>query len=58
VQFIYNQLEYAIPYPSSEIHKRIYRAMQDAVDAVLRQGKPPALAAEEVLQAVNQEGTP
>ncbi|MFN2158251.1 MAG: extracellular solute-binding protein [Anaerolineae bacterium] len=58
VQFIYTQLEYAIPYPSSEMHKRIYRAMQDAVDAVLRQGKPPALAAEEVLQAVNQGGTP
>jgi ABC-type glycerol-3-phosphate transport system substrate-binding protein len=55
VQFIYTQLEYAIPYPTSETHKRIYRAMQQAVDAVLRQGEPPALAAEGVLQAVNQE---
>ena len=55
VQFIYTQLEYAIPYPTSETHKRIYRAMQQAVDAVLRRGEPPALAAEGVLQAVNQE---
>jgi ABC-type glycerol-3-phosphate transport system substrate-binding protein len=58
VQFIYDQLEYAIPYATSETHKRIYRAMQQAVDAVLRQGEPPALAAEGVLQAVNQEVAP
>lgn len=58
IQFIYTQLEYAIPYPASDTHKRIYRAMQEAVDAVLRQGEPPALAAEAVLRAVNQETGP
>jgi ABC-type glycerol-3-phosphate transport system substrate-binding protein len=58
IQFIYTQLEYAIPYPTSDTYKRIYRAMQEAVDAVLRQGEPPALAAEAVLRAVNQETGP
>jgi len=58
IQFIYTQLEYAISYPASDTHKRIYRAMQQAVDAVLRQGELPALAAEEVLRAVNQETGP
>ena len=58
VQFIYTQLEYVIPYPTSETHKRIYRAMQQAVDAVLRRGEPPALAADGVLQAINQETGP
>ena len=56
--FIYHQLEYAIPYPSSETHKRIYRAMQQAVDAVLREGELPVVAAEGVLKAVNQETAP
>jgi ABC-type glycerol-3-phosphate transport system substrate-binding protein len=56
--FVYSQLEYAIPYPSTEVHKRIYRAMQGAVDAVLRGGELPSVAAENVLKAVNQETTP
>jgi ABC-type glycerol-3-phosphate transport system substrate-binding protein len=58
VAFVYSQLEYAIPYPSSEAHKRIYRAMQEAVDAVLRKGELPSVAAENILKAVNQETTP
>jgi hypothetical protein len=58
VAFVHNQLEYAIPYPSTEAHKRIYRAMQEAVDAVLRKGESPSIAAENVLKAVNQEAAP
>lgn len=58
VHFVYNQLEYAIPYPTSDTHKRIYQAMQEAVNAVLRQGEIPAVAAENVLKAVNQESLP
>ena len=55
VTFMYAQLETAIPYPQSEIHRDIYRAMQQAVDAVLRQGTSPETAAATVLAAVNQE---
>jgi len=55
VTFMYAQLETAIPYAQSEIHRDIYRAMQQAVDAVLRQGTPPEAAAASVLTAVNQE---
>jgi ABC-type glycerol-3-phosphate transport system substrate-binding protein len=58
VAFIYAQLEHAIPYRSSEAHNRIYRAMQDAVDAVLRSGERPTQAADEILKAVNQEANP
>jgi multiple sugar transport system substrate-binding protein len=58
VAFVSNQLEYVVPYPSSEIHQRIYRAMQQAVDAVLREGVLPEIAAENVLKAVNQETLP
>jgi ABC-type glycerol-3-phosphate transport system substrate-binding protein len=58
VAFVHSQLEYAIPYPSTEAHKRIYRAMQEAVDAVLRKGELPSVAAENVLKAANQETTP
>lgn len=55
VTFMYAQLETAIPYAQSETHRDIYRAMQQAVDAVLRQGTSPETAAAEVLAAVNQE---
>jgi ABC-type glycerol-3-phosphate transport system substrate-binding protein len=55
VTFMYGQLETARPYPTSETHVRIYRAMQQAVDAVLREGVSPEIAAEAVLSAVNQE---
>jgi len=55
VAFIYSQLEYTYPYPESEVHQRIYRAMQDAVNAVLREDVPPEIAAATVLQAVGQE---
>ena len=55
VAFMYHQLEYAMPYRSSEIHQRMYRAMQQAVDAVLRQRVPPEMAAETVLKAVYHE---
>jgi ABC-type glycerol-3-phosphate transport system substrate-binding protein len=55
VTFMYSQLERALPYPASETHLRIYRAMQQAVDAVLREGVSPEIAAENVLTAVNQE---
>jgi len=55
VSFVYKQLEYAIPYPSSEAHLRVYRAMQQAVDAVLRNHQLPAAAALGVLQTIDQE---
>ncbi len=55
VSFVYTQLEHAVPYRSSEAHQRIYRAMQQAVDAVLREGVLPTVAAENVLKAINQE---
>jgi ABC-type glycerol-3-phosphate transport system substrate-binding protein len=55
VTFMYSQLEMAHPYSTSETHLRIYRAMQQAIDAVLRQGVSPDAAAENVLTAVNQE---
>jgi ABC-type glycerol-3-phosphate transport system substrate-binding protein len=58
VAFMYGQLEHAIPYPNSEVHQRIYRAMQQAVDAVLRDGVPPETAADGVLDAVQQERSP
>jgi ABC-type glycerol-3-phosphate transport system substrate-binding protein len=58
VGFVYNQLEYAVPYSSSENYQRIYRAMQQAVDAVLREDVLPVVAAENVLKAVNQEISP
>lgn len=58
VGFVYGQLEYAIAYPTTEAHKRVYRAMQQAVDAVLRKGESPATAAAGVLQAVGQEVGP
>ena len=56
--FLLTQMEYVIPYPTSETHQRIYRAMQQAVDAVLRQGVLAEVAAENVLIAVNQETSP
>jgi multiple sugar transport system substrate-binding protein len=55
VTFMYSQLETALPFPTSETHLRIYRAMQQAVTAVLREGVSPDVAADGVLQAVNQE---
>jgi len=55
VTFMYSQLESAIPYSQSETHRDIYRAMQQAVDAVLRQGTPPDIAAANVLATTNQE---
>jgi ABC-type glycerol-3-phosphate transport system substrate-binding protein len=55
VSFMYLQLETAIPYAQSETHRNIYRAMQQAVDAVLRQGAPPETAAANILATVNQE---
>jgi ABC-type glycerol-3-phosphate transport system substrate-binding protein len=55
VTFMYTQLETARPFPTSETHLRIYRAMQQAVDAVLREGLAPEIAAENILKAVNQE---
>ncbi len=58
VAFMYGQLESAMPYPISETHVRIYRAMQQAIDAVLREGVPPESAAVGILQAVNQETAP
>jgi ABC-type glycerol-3-phosphate transport system substrate-binding protein len=58
VAFMYGQLELAMPYPMSETHERIYRAMQQAVDAVLREGVPPESAAVGILQAVDQETSP
>jgi ABC-type glycerol-3-phosphate transport system substrate-binding protein len=57
-EFIHSQLEFAIPYPYSETHQRIYRAMQQAIDAVLREGVLSDVAAENVLKAVNQERSP
>ena len=56
--FMYGQLESAMPYPISETHERIYRAMQQALDAVLREGAPPESAAMGILEAVNQEMSP
>jgi ABC-type glycerol-3-phosphate transport system substrate-binding protein len=56
--FMYGQLELAMPYPKSETHERIYRAMQQALDAVLREGEPPESAAAGILEAVNQETSP
>ncbi len=53
--FVHAQLENTVPYPDSEVHRRIYRAMQQAVDAVLRKGAMPQAAADDVLRAVNQE---
>jgi ABC-type glycerol-3-phosphate transport system substrate-binding protein len=58
VAFMYGQLESAMPYPMSETHERIYRAMQEALDAVLREGVPPESAAVGILEAVNQEISP
>jgi ABC-type glycerol-3-phosphate transport system substrate-binding protein len=55
VTFMYSQLETARPYPTSETHVLVYRAMQQAVNAVLREGVSPEIAAEAVLNAVNQE---
>jgi ABC-type glycerol-3-phosphate transport system substrate-binding protein len=55
VTFMYSQLESAIPYAQSETHRDIYRAMQQAVDAVLTKGTPPETAAANVLTALNQE---
>ena len=55
VTFMYTQLETALPYPTSETHLRIYRAMQQAINAVLREGVSPETAAENILEAVNQE---
>lgn len=55
--FVHAQLERTIPYPNSEVHRRIYRAMQQAVDAVLRKGAMPQAAADDVLKAVSQERT-
>jgi ABC-type glycerol-3-phosphate transport system substrate-binding protein len=55
VTFMYSQLETAIPYAQSETHRDIYRAMQQAVEAVLRQGTPPETAAANVLITLNQE---
>lgn len=55
VTFMYTQLETALPYPTSETHLLIYRAMQQAVNAVLREGVSPEIAAENILKAVNQE---
>jgi ABC-type glycerol-3-phosphate transport system substrate-binding protein len=58
VAFVYAKLEDAIPYPTSEAHARIYRAMQQGVDDVLRGGQPPPIAAEEVLAEVGQGSAP
>jgi ABC-type glycerol-3-phosphate transport system substrate-binding protein len=58
VGFVYGQLEYAIAYPTTEAHKRVYRAMQQAVDAVLREGETPVAAAAGVLQVLGQEVGP
>jgi ABC-type glycerol-3-phosphate transport system substrate-binding protein len=58
VSFVYKQLEYAMPYPASETHLRLYRAMQQAVNAVLRDDELPAAAAQGILQSVGQETIP
>jgi ABC-type glycerol-3-phosphate transport system substrate-binding protein len=55
VAFMYDQLEFAIPMPRSPVHERIYGAMQQAIDAVLREGVSPDIAAQGILEAVNQE---
>ena len=55
VAFMYSRLERTTPYRTTETHNRIYRAMQQAIDAVLRQGIPPEDAARNVLLAVGQE---
>ena len=53
--FMYAQLETALPYSQSETHSDIYRAMQQAVQAVLSEGMLPETAAAGVLAAVDQE---
>jgi ABC-type glycerol-3-phosphate transport system substrate-binding protein len=58
VQFMYNQLESARPYPTSDTHQRIYHAMQAAIDDVLQRNMPPADAALSILSAVGQETIP
>jgi ABC-type glycerol-3-phosphate transport system substrate-binding protein len=55
VTFMYSQLERTVPYRTTETHARIYRAMQQAIDAVLRQGISPEDAARNVLLAAGQE---
>jgi ABC-type glycerol-3-phosphate transport system substrate-binding protein len=57
-KFLQEQMEYTIPYPSVKTHKDIYEAMQQAVDAVLREGVSPDIAAGNVLQAVDQRTFP
>jgi ABC-type glycerol-3-phosphate transport system substrate-binding protein len=58
VTFMYDQLEHAVPYGTSQTHQRIYRAMQTAIGDVLGKGVQPEAAAENVLQAVNQGRSP
>ncbi|MBN1934963.1 MAG: hypothetical protein JW934_09880, partial [Anaerolineae bacterium] len=57
-KFMYTQLEYTAPYLSSEPYQRIYRAMQIAIDEVLRKNIPPEEAAANILKAIGQETTP
>jgi len=54
ITFMYDQLDHAVPYATSPTHERIYRAMQGAIVDVLSKGVQPEVAAENVLQAVNQ----
>ncbi len=58
VKYMYTLLENTRAFPSSETHQRIYRAMQSAVDDVLRDNVPPEQAAANVLNAVGQEAGP
>jgi len=58
VAFLYTQLEYAIPYPRSEVHERIYRAIQGAIEAVLVQGQSPESATQNLLKEIGQEAVP
>jgi ABC-type glycerol-3-phosphate transport system substrate-binding protein len=58
VIFMHDQLEYAVPYASSDTHQQIYRAMQQAINAVLIDGVLPETAAQGILQTVNQKASP
>ena len=58
VTFMYDQLDRAVPYATSPTHERIYRAMQGAIVDVLSKGVQPEVAADNVLQAVNQGKVP
>ncbi len=57
-RFMYAQLESTYPYPTSELHLRIYRAMQTAIDDVLHKNVSPEEAAANVLKAVGQGAAP